>query len=245
MDAKGRQVVDLIRGLRLKYLVPALFALTFLMACGGDPQPTATAEPTASQAAVSTPTPTPEPTVTPTPEPTVTPTPDPTATPTPTPTPAPLPTSLPTSAATPTYVTPIPATALPQPSPEPLMPTATPRATLTPVPTPAGPGGYGVYVSITEDHYTDKWVYVVEAESVCGERDGTPIELLKVTFGLQRGVTLMSWEDSLPLSLENRDRGPGDVRTYWFTTVPEPGTSPADIPEHVIVPSGYSFDGEH
>ena len=69
MDAKGRQVVDLIRGLRLKYLVPALFALTFLMACGGDPQPTATAEPTASQAAVSTPTPTPEPTVTPTPEP--------------------------------------------------------------------------------------------------------------------------------------------------------------------------------
>lgn len=79
-------------------LAVAILALVAAVpaACGSEPAPTATPEPTATPA--PSPTPTPEPTATAVPTPT--PTPEPTATPTPSPTPAPEPIATPAPMAT-------------------------------------------------------------------------------------------------------------------------------------------------
>ena len=54
----------------------------------------------------------------------------------------------------------------------------------------------------------------------------------------------MGWEDSLPLSLYDLDAGPSEIKEYWFTIVPGPGAAPVDTPDHVIMPSGFSYDGQ-
>ena len=99
---------------------------------------------------------------------------------------------------------------------------------------------------VSEDHFTDKWAYLVEEEStsLCLEYEGQDVDLVRIVFGLQPGSELVQWADRLPVSLAKLDAGPNEPTQYWFTQVPEPGTANVDAPDDMIVPSEFSYDGE-
>ena len=148
----------------------------------------------------------------------------------------------------PATIAPEPAVVLVLPTPALQLPTALPLLpTLAPLPPTPEPTAAVEEDEpfVIEEHFTDKWAYMVEEEtgSFCLEDEGQEVDLAVVRFGLQPGVELMEWEDSLPLSLVNMEAGPDEVVQYWFTNVPEEGSGRIDSPDNVMVPSEFSYDG--
>ena len=118
--------------------------------------------------------------------------------------------------------------------------------TLAPVPSTVVPDVKDSEIFVTEEHFTDKWVYLVEEDttSLCLEHEGQDVDIIFIRFGLQPGSQLVQWSDRLPLSLVKMDAGPDEVMQYWFSKVPDSGPDAEPVNPNVIVPSEFSYDGE-